>query len=309
MSLVEVDMCPWQGRVDAGEGPRALRWHQCVAPYTTDAAPGVALLGFACDEGVRRNQGRLGAAEGPTALRKALANLAWHGSRPVFDAGDLRCLGEDLEGAQQALAARVAELIGAGQLPLLLGGGHETAWGSFQGLARAMPDARFGIINLDAHFDLRQSAQASSGTPFAQIGAWHQRHGRPFDYLCLGVAEPSNSAALFDTARNFGLSWWLDEDLESARLPALLAQIDEFCAGVDAVQLSIDLDVLPASVMPAVSAPAARGVPLEYIEAILERVKASGRLALAEVVEFNPRFDIDHHGARCAARLLWKLAR
>jgi formiminoglutamase len=306
---MNTDMSIWSGRIDADEGPRALRWHQCVQPIESAADAGVALLGFASDEGVRRNQGRVGAAEGPLALRKALANLAWHGSRPVYDAGDVRCEGENLEGAQQTLGEAVAALIRAGHLPLVLGGGHETAWGTFQGLARAHPQARFGIINLDAHFDLRRATRASSGTPFAQIGAWHRERGRPFDYLCLGVAEPSNSAALFDTARDFGLTWWLDDDLDQQRLPALLEHIETFCADVDAVQLSIDLDVLPASVMPAVSAPAARGVPLEFIEAIVDRVKASGRLALAEVVEFNPRFDIDNHGARSAARLLWKLAR
>lgn len=304
-----VDMSLWQGRVDVDEGPRARRWHQCVQPFAAGVEPGVALLGFACDEGVRRNQGRIGAAAGPRVLRQALANLAWHGTRPVYDAGDVDCPGDDLEGAQAALAQRVASLLGAGQLPLLLGGGHETAWGSFQGLVAARPSARIGILNLDAHFDLRRAARASSGTPFAQMADWQQARGHAFDYLCLGIAEPANSAALFDTAAALGVDWTLDEAIDDARLPALLARVEAFCARVDAVQLSIDLDVLPAATMPAVSAPAARGVALAHIEAILERVRASGRLALAELVEFNPRYDIDNHGARCAARLLWRLAR
>lgn len=304
-----VDMSLWQGRVDADEGPRARRWHQCVRPFADGAEPGVVLLGFACDEGVRRNQGRIGAAAGPRALRQALANLAWHGTRPVYDAGDVACPDEDLESAQAALARRVAALIEAGQSPLLLGGGHETAWGSFQGLAAARPAARIGVLNLDAHFDLRRAARPSSGTPFAQIADWQRARGQPFHYLCLGIAEPANSAALFDSAEALGVAWTLDEAIDDARLPALLARVEAFCAGLDAVQLSIDLDVLPAASMPAVSAPAARGVALAHIEAILDRVKASGRLALAELVEFNPRYDIDNHGARCAARLLWRLAR
>ena len=65
----------WTGRIDPEAD--ALRWHQCIQPLAADSTPGIALLGFACDEGVRRNQGRVGAAEGPVALRRALANVAW----------------------------------------------------------------------------------------------------------------------------------------------------------------------------------------------------------------------------------------
>ena len=34
-----------------------------------------ALIGFRCDEGIGRNHGRIGASEGPTAIRQALAKL------------------------------------------------------------------------------------------------------------------------------------------------------------------------------------------------------------------------------------------
>ena len=68
-----IDMGMWTGRVDAAEGDAARRWHQAVQPLAAGAAPGIAILGFARDEGVRRNQGRTGAVDGPLALRRALA--------------------------------------------------------------------------------------------------------------------------------------------------------------------------------------------------------------------------------------------
>ena len=71
--------------------------------------------------------------------------------------------------------------------------------------------------------------------------------------------------------------------------------------------LTIDLDVLPAAVMPGVSAPAPYGVPMAVVEEIALRVKASGKLRLADMAEYNPRFDVDGHGARAAARLAWQL--
>lgn len=73
----EADPTVWQGRVDAEEGGLGQRWHQTVR--SLDAASpltgAVALAGFACDAGVARNHGRVGAQAGPAAIRRMLANL------------------------------------------------------------------------------------------------------------------------------------------------------------------------------------------------------------------------------------------
>ena len=87
----------------------------------------------------------------------------------------------------------------------------------------------------------------------------------------------------------------------------VLAQVHQALDGADHVYLTIDLDVLPAGVMPSVSAPAAYGVPLNVIEAIVQAVRHSGKLRVADIAEFNPDFDQDHHGARAAARLAYRL--
>ncbi|RXZ43446.1 formimidoylglutamase [Crenobacter cavernae] len=309
----EIDMSVWTGRCDTGEGELATRWHQEVKPASANPevtqTPGIALVGFACDEGVRRNQGRVGAVEAPGVLRKALANLAWHQTAPVYDAGDVSCLDADLDAAQQRLGQRVAALIAAGHAPLVLGGGHETAFGTYLGLAAAHPDKVIGIANLDAHFDLREAIEASSGTPFKQIADLCEAQGRPFRYLCWGVAAPSNTQALYARAEALQVQWRPDSALTESQLPQRLAELDAFVASVDLVYLTIDLDVLPAGEMPAVSAPAAFGVPLAVIETVATRLAGSGKLAAADLVEFNPRFDQDSHGAKSAARLAWSIAR
>src|SRR5690606_27073757 len=119
--------------------------------------------------GVQRNGGRSGAAQGPHALRSALAGLPVLGEPQLWDAGDVGCSDGRLEDAQAALAERVAAVLARGACPLVLGGGHEVAWGTFSGIVRARPQLqRLLIVNFDAHFDLRQAAQANSGTPFRQ---------------------------------------------------------------------------------------------------------------------------------------------
>lgn len=307
------DMSVWKGRVDAADGPLAVRWHQRVKPLAPDAPPGIALLGFECDEGVKRNGGRPGAAGGPRAIREALANLAWHHDRPVFDAGNVSCPDGDMEAAQNRLRRAVFDVIATHQRPLVLGGGHETAWGTHRGLVQAAleidPTAKVGIINIDAHFDLRADARATSGTPFAQIAGWCKETDRLFRYMCLGVAEAANTAALYDRARRFEVVWRPDADLDVWRLDDVLDSVAMFVDGVDLIHLSIDLDVLSAAVMPAVSAPALRGVRLEAVEAIVTAVLSTGKVCVTEIVELNPALDADGRGARVAAGLAWQIAK
>ena len=71
----------------------------------------------------------------------------------------------------------------------------------------------------------------------------------------------------------------------------------------DDVYLTIDLDVLPAATAPGVSAPAALGVPLSVVEAMVQRVRSSGKLRAADIAEYNPSLDQDKRTARAAARL------
>lgn len=304
-----IDMSLWQGRTDPE--PDSPRWHQQIRPLG-DGAAGVALLGFGSDAGVRRNRGRPGASRGPAAIRGALANLAWHGTGPLYDAGDLSCRGDALESAQQALGDRVAGLLDAGHFPVVLGGGHEVAFGSWLGIAsflaarRSRP--RLGIINFDAHLDLRDpTGGGSSGTPFAQIAEACNQRNWPFQYACLGISRASNTRALLQRAERLGAMVWEDRAIRESTLEAIADQLRRFMAACDHLYLTIDLDVLPSWEAPGVSAPAARGVPMALLEALTEPVRDSGKLLLAELAEMNPQYDIDHRTARAAARLVWTL--
>lgn len=305
----------WQGRSDPEPGSE--RWHQRIQPLGDGAAPGCALLGFASDAGVSRNHGRPGAAEGPSAIRRALAPLAWHRRGPAYDAGDVCCTGDALEDAQRRLGERVATLLDAGHLPLVMGGGHEVAFGSWQGLTRHLEASReaegaqaprVGIVNLDAHFDLRDPRHGhSSGTPFAQIADDCRRRGWPFRYACLGISRAGNTRALFARAEALGVLTREDRDITAASLPAIVRELQRFMVRCDRLYLTVDLDVLPAAEAPGVSAPAARGVALALLEPLVEAVRDSGKLALADIAELNPTHDIDGRTAKVAARLIHTL--
>ena len=305
---------PWHGRVDAAEGNLALRWHQVVRPFAADASSGVAFIGLASDEGVRRNQGRPGAAEGPLALRRQLSNLpAWSGLS-LWEAGTVEVTDHHLEAAQREYADRVSTLLSHGLLPIGLGGGHEIAFGTFSGLANHLARTsgssvppRIGILSLDAHFDLRAADVPTSGTPFRQVSALCLERGWPFHYAVLGISEFSNTEALFQTARDLGVTWVLDEDLTTEGLPAARQFVTDFLQQVDALYLTVCLDVLPAAVAPGVSAPSARGVSVHVLESLIDTACDSGKLRATDVAELNPSLDEDARTARVAARIVGRI--
>ncbi|BEV71959.1 MULTISPECIES: formimidoylglutamase [unclassified Paludibacterium] len=297
----------WHGRCDQEESGFARRWHEEISEVN-DTRPGVALVGFACHAGVVRNHGRAGAEAGPRALRRALSNVPLSGPCALYDAGDVFCHGDQLEAAQEAFAHSVSHLLVNGHRVIGLGGGHEIALASFSGLLNACQQGgearpKIGIVNFDAHFDLRAGARGSSGTPFRQISERCARDGVDFNYHCFGISRFANTAALFARARELGVQWREDEQLTLLDLPAAQAELQAFAASVDHLYLTICLDVLPPALAPGVSAPAARGVELAVLEPLLDTAVASGKLKLFDLAELNPELDQDMRTARIAARL------
>ena len=332
VSHTAADMNRWTGRAEPFETERACYWYQLAQSYRNQH---IGLIGFACDQGVRRNQGRVGARAAPPLIRQAFAALPvisdlqqrFDGQLPTLlgDAGDINCHDNDdfaastLEQAQAHYADKVSYIIKQGGLPIGLGGGHAIAYGSFLGLWQTLQQTdtannisstdtssmpRIGIINFDAHLDIRQSDVATSGTPFRQIAEHLTEHKQPFHYCCIGVSRFSNTAALFDRAEQLGVHIISDEDCTNKKWKKIAAQITAFIDSVDIIYLTIDMDCLPSSVVPGVSAPAAYGIELSFVERAVKLIMASDKVKIADIAEINPTFDIDARSCKVAARLL-----
>ncbi|QHH96541.1 formimidoylglutamase [Acinetobacter dispersus] len=295
----------WQGRKD-GEGAEHLRIHQVV--NTTPRAD-YALIGFSSDEGVKRNKGRLGAADAPDSIRAQLANLPVHQPVTIADIGTVVCDGSKLEQAQAELAEQVERSLKQGMKPIVLGGGHEVAFGSFSGLFQYLqnhePNKKIGIINFDAHFDLREAEQVTSGTPFLNAAKLSEQHQQEFNYLCIGVAKHSNTKVLFETADRLNCTYIYDYELQQQNVETLIEKLTAFTGKVDYLYITVDLDVFSASIAPGVSAPAVKGIDLSVFDPLLEAIKETGKIKVFDVAECNPRFDLDSRTAKLAAYIIF----
>ncbi|UPR50987.1 formimidoylglutamase [Vibrio cyclitrophicus] len=316
----------WTGRNDLEDGELGTRVHHITSQVKNGDLDdqlmknAIALVGFASDAGVARNKGRVGAKQAPNLIRQALANMAWHSDTRIADLGDIECSDDQLEVSQKQCADVIAYALSTSKV-ITLGGGHEVAWASFQGLAehlhRTQPEhkPKIGIVNFDAHFDLREfesdiaDVKPSSGTPFNQISEYCHKHQWPFHYACLGVSAASNTKALLNKADQLGVWYEHDRNMTQVNQVAQLIKLQKFITECDYLYLTIDLDVFPAATAPGVSAPAARGVSYEALAPFLEQIlQHSEKLIIADIAEYNPDYDIDGQTARLTARLCWDIA-
>lgn len=275
----------------------------------------IALLGYACDAGVHRNQGRVGAVDGPDAIKSSFGKMPNHLASHVLlhDVGSITCTNSDMEASQDHLAEAVATLLEKKQFPIVLGGGHDMAYGHYYGIKKYL-DAKkegqtIGIINFDAHFDLRKNTeQSNSGTPFYQIAQDCQEEGIDFNYLCLGIRKDANDRNLFQTAKDLNVIYVMAETFQPAFLQEITTFINAFTKNVDHVYVTIDLDGFSSAFAPGVSAASPMGFTPYIVLECLKTIMSTGKLISLDIAEMNPKYDIDGQTAKLAASLVHHVA-
>lgn len=301
----------WQGRQDSLPGERFFQQVKLIdlrSQSLPEKGVETVIIGFSCDEGIRRNEGRPGAKDGPIELRRQFAKLATTYDKPLIDLGDIVCSDQQLEEAQEQLAAVIHYCHLLGYKTIALGGGHEIAWGHFSGLTPHYP--KLGIINFDAHFDLRAISadkKASSGTPFWQIARYYQQHHQSFDYCCLGIQTFANTRSLFTTANKYKVSYLTASQINQSSFGWQTAFIDDFILNHQAIYLSICMDVFAESYAPGVSAPQALGLTPWQVLPLLKYITQTGKVISIDIAELSPPLDQGLKTSRLAASVMAEL--
>ncbi len=299
----------WNGRVD-GDKKEQLRFHQVVKNIDIKAiepkTKGFCIIGFKSELGVKKNKGRSGAKEAPDAIRKKLASLPWHFDNiDFYDAGDIVCE-NSLENAQSIVANIIKTAIDKGLFPIVIGGGHESAFGSIKGIydsKKTMPS----IINFDAHFDMRDySNGASSGTSFRQLGDICKKSDEEFRYLCIGIQKSSNTQELFNTAKSYKAQW-IDTDMIRFNQQEAIKKLDEFTEEACNIHISVCMDVFAQSIAPGVSAPQPFGISTaEFLKFFYYAIK-SGKVRSFDMAEVSPVLDLVEQTSSLAAHIIFRL--
>ncbi|MBL4746013.1 MAG: formimidoylglutamase [Flavobacteriaceae bacterium] len=271
----------------------------------------IALVGYVCDEGVRRNRGRIGAAQGPKAIRERLAKHPVHFTNThIADVGDINCVEDDMEACQQSFSELIGTLLQQQIFPIAIGGGHDMSYGHFMGIWKAVKNTekrKVGIVNFDAHFDLRPvDGRPNSGTPFNQIIKELREEGQEVDYFAIGIQQQSNTRELFDIARKKNVQYAINYDCESTshELNALKDRLTSFIANNDAIYVTVDMDAFSSAYAPGVSAPSPLGFTPYFLFKMLDFLFASNKVISCDIAELNPSLDRDSVTATLVAKIV-----
>lgn len=299
----------WSSRVD-GVTKEHLRWHQVVEyiNLNDDALPssGFCIIGFKSDRGIELNKGRKGAFLAPDSIRKYLASLPWHfGNKKLYDGGSVVCR-EDLKSCQDILAEKIMLILNAGLFPIILGGGHEVAFGSIMGnflKNHFIPS----VINFDSHFDLREVLPGpTSGNSFSEASNMASKVGQSFRYMCIGIQKASNTKYLFDRAENIGAQWISLDDL-TFNLDRSMDTVMEYLNKSEKIHLTLCMDVFSSEIAPGVSAPQPFGIDMPIFIRLFEAILKSGKVESFDIAEVSPPLDTDDRTSRLAAHILFRL--
>ncbi len=320
MKLLEADYHPgqriyWTGRKSNPDIGKQY-WYQEIELLDIDELNentkiDVAILGYVCDEGVRRNLGRVGAEQGPRVIRERLAKLPIHFEQTrIADFGDVICIEEDMESCQQGFSQIISKLISKKVFPIAIGGGHDMAYSHYMGIKKALKNSeknKVGIINFDAHFDLRPvERKSNSGTPINQIITDLKKTGETVDYFAIGIQQQSNTKELFNIAKNENVEYVINFDCESSasEMLAIQEKLIPFIANNDYLYITIDLDGFSSAYAPGVSAPSPLGFTPYFVFKMLRFLFASNKVISCDIAELNPTLDRDNLTANLAAKLV-----
>ncbi len=268
------------------------------------AAAEIVILGCPQDEGVRRNRGRVGAAEAPDAIRQQFYKLTTFNLRKkVFDLGDT-AIGSTLEDTHDNHAAVVKQLLRDGKRIIVLGGGNDLSYPDGVAMAEVFGPEWWIGVNIDSHLDVRIADERNSGTQFRQL--LDEKRLLPSYFYEVGFQSHFCSPVYYEYIRDLGVHRISLEILRS-RSEAdveLKEQIRQKFIGHSSslnTFFSFDIDAVRSADAPGTSAPSPLGLRAgEFIQL----VKYAASLANTKIIEFsevNPKYDVDDRTSKLVA--------
>jgi formiminoglutamase len=272
----------------------------------------VNILGIPFDGAVL---GRRGAADGPSAIRRAMSGFSNYNvelgvdlkGASVLDIGDVVVSTEDVLKAHAEIESEVREALAGDSLLAILGGDNSVSLPSLTACSKKL--GRMGLVVIDSHFDLRGeiNGRPTSGSSYGL--AIERLEGLdPRRTVEVGVHGFLNARPYYDKARRLGISIVTAKEVreKGARVVAEKAYATA-SKGADAVYVSVDLDAVDIDYVSGVSAPSVGGLTAnELLELVFELARGE-KVKCADLVELAPSLDQSERSERVASAALMSL--
>ena len=301
-----------------------------ISKMATDAKKSLSILGVPLGYGASM----AGVDIGPAALRVARLNqrIARLGYS-VHDLGDMRLerpqtfpeadeklkYVREISNACEQLASEVEAILNSDQLPLILGGDHSIAIGSFSGVASyyRKKQQTLGLIWFDAHADMNTPDSTPSGNihgmPLAALlgyGTQELTNVAGFapkldPKLCAHVGARDIDPGERDLINKLGMRFFTMREIDERGMKACMDDAIKIASGgTGGYAVTFDVDVLDPGDAPG-SGTLVRG-GLTYREAHLgmEKIAEAGGMRSLEIVEINTALDVNNKTAELGVELI-----
>ena len=219
------------------------------------------IFGIEEDLGVKANYGKTGTYKCWSAVKKVLlniqSNLYTHAEKvlilgelsfnelrkeaerlDVNSKKDLKKLREMVELIDKEVSFLVSQIIRAGKIPIVIGGGHNNSYGLIKGSAIAY-NSKVNALNIDAHADFRPEEGRHSGNGFSYAYV----EGFLKQYYILGLQENYCSETTLETLRKIKTTHYTSyESLEIRRSKKINTAMSEALAYVSSGKFGLEID-------------------------------------------------------------------
>ncbi len=281
-------------------------------PHRTDlTGVDVAILGAPFDAGATY---RPGSRLGPRAIRDQSSLIRPYSyfqhvgpfdQLTVVDAGDVDASPISVDLGHRAIESDVGAVVGAGAVPLVVGGDHSITLPVLRPLARR--HGPLGLVQFDSHIDTWSEDFGSKifhGSPFYY--AVTEGLVDPRRFVQVGIRGPMYGADDLAFQHQHGITVIDIEEVLGQGVPAVGNRIRTL-VGSGAVYVTFDIDVVDPAFAPGTGTPEVGGLTSHQAQQMVRALAGLGVVG-ADIVEVAPPFDGPGQiTAVLAANLLFEL--
>lgn len=239
-----------------------------------------------------------GTAQGPKAIIAASEQLeAWDGSSvpaewSIYTHRQIECNGRT-EDVLTQVSKKTRQVVRNQGLPIVLGGEHTVTYGAVMGVSQALNNEKIGVIQFDAHADLREDYD---GSPWSHACVMKRLVDEGMSLMQLGGRAISQEEMA--TRQRFPEHIFYHDAQEICRRP--VHSIDLPASFPQKVYLSIDVDGLDSAIMPATGTPVPGGLLWWQLLDLIEHFCAQRQVVGFDVVELAPIKNFHAYDYLCA---------
>ncbi|MCG3083596.1 formimidoylglutamase [Anoxybacillus sp. LAT_35] len=280
--------------------------NELLVPWDGKQAGNIGVIGVPLS---KSSISHSGAAFAPQAIRQALSFYSTYSIEAgidladitVTDYGDIVMHPTDIVESQRRIAETVEQVVALYPESkwIALGGDHSITFPVVSGWQKQK--GKIGMIQFDAHHDLRnlEDGGPTNGTPFRRLIEAGVIDGSQL--VQIGLRDFANSRAYTEYGKQRGVTMYTIEEVYRLGIQTIIEKSMQMLSSVDAVYVSVDMDVLDQAFAPGCPAIGPGGMDSRTLLQAILLLARYDKVQAMDIVEIDPTIDFRQMTSRLAA--------